>query len=48
MGPDCDNDHHLVIAKFRERLAVINNNTEVWRGKIQSQEAKLAAGQGTV
>jgi hypothetical protein len=47
-GPDCDTDHYLVVAKFGERLAVSKNCTIVWHGKIQSQEAKLAADQEMV
>jgi hypothetical protein len=28
-GADCDTDHCLVVAKVRERLAVIKSSTEV-------------------
>jgi hypothetical protein len=37
---DCDNDHYLVVAKVRERLAV--NKQKI--AEIQSQEVKQGRG----
>jgi hypothetical protein len=32
---DCDTDHYLVVAKFRERLAMTKQHTDfIWRSSI--------------
>jgi hypothetical protein len=34
MGADCDTDYYLVVAKVRERLALINKTQKVLFGEI--------------
>jgi hypothetical protein len=41
---DCDTDHHLVVAKIRERLAVNKQGTQISNGEVQSQEVKGSKG----
>ena len=33
MGADCDTDHYLVVAKLRERLAVLNQAAQKFDGE---------------
>jgi hypothetical protein len=37
---DCDADHHLVVAKLRERLAVSKQNKQSLYGAVESHEIK--------
>jgi hypothetical protein len=46
---DCDTDHYLVVAKFRERLAVSRKkNAQISYGEVQSEEIKRGRGRGAV